>query len=303
MKTFLWCCLAAAAWGTKVSGGDYQASFDKFPGPEIAGTEGWLINDATPNLSFLPIWNGSLAAALGGFFDAPKVAKVALTHPYGEALGNTRISFGFTLNDSSDQFPKRDVFGVSFATGAIPLFTVFFTPDTQVAKPSAPPDALWKLAYASGMDTPTSLSVGVLEGGTYRFLLAFSPNGGATDFHLTITGRNPINLAGTIAVAPTTVATDFGLIWLPGSPDPGDNFLIVDDLGLALHPPVLALERIGGSSVLSWSGAAKGYRLEFTTDVAAAAWTPVTNSPTLIAGRFSVTHESSDDRKFYRLRP
>jgi len=55
MKTLLWCGLAAAGLATKVSGADYQSSFDKFPGHEVAGTEGWMLNDATPNLSFLPI--------------------------------------------------------------------------------------------------------------------------------------------------------------------------------------------------------------------------------------------------------
>lgn len=245
-------CFAASAHATI-----YQTDFNNvltFPGPDVAGSDGWVINDATPNLSFLPLWNGSQAAALGGFFDAPAVSPVALTHSYGEAFGHTQMSFLFTINDSSASFPNRDAFGISLANGANNLFTVFFTPAAQVADPTLPPDAVWNLTYATGNDAPTSLTQGVLEGGTYSFSLIFTPNGASTDFNLTVVGANSENRTGTVAVAPATVATDFGLNWIPNIAGAGDNFFIIDNLAVvpeASTSAAVVLVGLAGLGVLA----------------------------------------------------
>lgn len=232
MKASLLAYVAAIGFAATVHATTYQSNFNSFPGPEVAGTDGWVINDATPNLSFLPIWNGTQAAALGGFFDGPAVSPVALTHSYGESFGHTQMSFAFTINDSSDSFPNRDAFSISLANGANNLFTVFFTPAAQVADPTVPPDAVWNLAYATGNDAPTSLTQGVLEGGSYSFNLIFTPNGATTDFSLTVVGSNTEIRTGNVAVAPGTVATDFGLNWIPNIAGAGDNFFNLDNLAV-----------------------------------------------------------------------
>ena len=161
---------------------------------------------------------------------------MALTHSYGEAVGHTQMSFLFTITDSTLDLvpptPNRDVFSISLSNGANNLFTVFFTPAAQVANPTLPPDAVWNLAYATGNDAPTSLTQGVLEGGSYSFNLIFSPNGATTDFSLTVVGSNTEIRTGNVAVAPGTVATDFGLNWTPNIAGAGDNFFILDNLAV-----------------------------------------------------------------------
>ena len=68
--------------------------------------------------------------------------------------------------------------------------------------------------------------------------------------------------------------------------------------------PVVAIARTGNHVVLSWQ-ASLGGRLQLTTNLAvtntADAWSDVSQPPTLIQGRNTVTNDISEVRRFYRL--
>jgi hypothetical protein len=66
--------------------------------------------------------------------------------------------------------------------------------------------------------------------------------------------------------------------------------------------PSLSIVRAGpGSVAISWPAPAVGYQLQQSSD-SGRTWTPVTDSPALGEGTYSVTMESSDMTcRFYRL--
>ena len=68
-------------------------------------------------------------------------------------------------------------------------------------------------------------------------------------------------------------------------------------------PPVLAISSLGSQVVLSWPYAVTGYALQSVTNLPAATneWAAVTNVPVLTDGRYTLTNNLTDNRKFYRL--
>lgn len=238
MKRFFACCLATAALGIDLKGASYSTTFNSFPGPEVKGTDGWTMDDSTTGLSFLPLWNGSKAAALGGLIDAPIAATTRLTHGYGASLGSTTMALDFTIVDSNNAYPNRDIFGISLLSGTDNLLTIFFTPAAQTASPNQLPEAQWNLSYQAGTAPMVSLTQGVIEGGGYGFNLGLTPNGPNTDFVLKVMGGNTVTRSGTIAIHPNSQVSDFGLLWTAsqGVGASGDNFFVVDNLSVVPEP-------------------------------------------------------------------
>jgi len=67
--------------------------------------------------------------------------------------------------------------------------------------------------------------------------------------------------------------------------------------------PALDLIRVDAATIqLSWPTNAVGYVLEFTTNLPAQAWSPVTNSITTNVDVFSVSLDITGSKRFYRLR-
>ena len=235
MKHSLVICISALVFFANVQGATYVTDFNSFDDQlDVAGQDGWAINDPTVGLSFIAV-AGTKAAALGGYYgDSPLAATVALTHTYGYSLGTTLMSFNFVLVDSNNIFTARDTFGVTLRNGTSNLFTVYFSPFNQSGTPGADSNGQWNLSYNTGSDPTVSLTQGVLEGGYYSFYLQFTPNGSATDFELKVAGGNTVVRTGNIAVDPTTLATDFGLTWTPtfGAANAGSNFVVVDDFSV-----------------------------------------------------------------------
>jgi len=66
--------------------------------------------------------------------------------------------------------------------------------------------------------------------------------------------------------------------------------------------PTLTASRAGEDLVLSWPRNADDHLLETTGNVSAGLWRPVTNAPTLFAGRYAVTNAAGSQVQFYRLR-
>ena len=67
--------------------------------------------------------------------------------------------------------------------------------------------------------------------------------------------------------------------------------------------PTLDVRRTGDSVVISWAAAPAGkcYVLKWTPTLPATSWTPVSPTPVLSGGRFSVTNDGPADVRFYRL--
>lgn len=251
MKFLALAPLIVAVLASNAGAASYSTGFTSATGPEIDGYDGWVDSETTnQNLSFLVNWNGSNAAAYGGLFDVPISSTVGLTHAYGDALGITSAAFDFTIVDSNNTFPNRDVFSFSFKSGASNLFSIIFTPVVpNPANPAGDPNAQWNLSYQAGAGPAVSLTQGVLEGGTYSLNLLLSPNGGSTDYNLTVSGGTAENRTGTIAVNPGSVATDFGVFWTPsaGAANAGSNYFLMDNFAVVPEPSSALLGLLGAS--------------------------------------------------------
>lgn len=313
MKTSSLIHLASVAFVASLRGAGYETTFDSFANPgEVAGNDQWTINEPTPNVSFIATWNASTpssnAAALGGLFDVPTVATVELKHPFGSTLGQTSVSFVFTIVDSTDDFPDRDTFEIRLANGNKNVFSLTFTPNAQTANPKADTSAQSNLSYVAGEKPPVSLSIGVLEGGTYALDLSFTPNGASTDFTLKLTHGTSETQSGTVTLDPSSAVTDFGLVWKPtkGPANSGDNYFLMDNLRLVsrpdVQPPVLKIEPSAEGVVISWPSSNTGFALEARSELGSGNWEAVTTQPTSTGGRFSLPLVASGSTKFYRLR-
>lgn len=77
-----------------------------------------------------------------------------------------------------------------------------------------------------------------------------------------------------------------------------DNFSLTADS----VAPRLDVSVLGPAQVqVSWATIWGGYSLECATNLPASAWAVVTNVPTVTGGRFEVTLDASDNRRFFRL--
>ena len=251
MKLFALAPLIVAVLSANAGAASYSTGFTSATGPEIDGFDGWIDSETTNhNLSFLVNWNGSNAAAYGGLFDVPISSTVGLTHAYGEALGITSAAFNFTIVDSNNLFPNRDVFSFSFKSSGSNLFSIIFTPVVpNPADPAADPNAQWNLSYQAGAGPTVSLSAGILEGGTYSMNLLLSANGSSTDFGLTISGGSVENRIGTIPVNPSSIASDFGVFWTPsaGAANAGSNYFLIDNVAVIPEASSALLGLLGAS--------------------------------------------------------
>lgn len=68
-----------------------------------------------------------------------------------------------------------------------------------------------------------------------------------------------------------------------------------------LPPPALDIRRDGTSVKLSWPEAELGWRLESSAETNGAGWEAVAGSPTVVAGRWTITVTEPTGRRFYRL--
>jgi hypothetical protein len=76
-----------------------------------------------------------------------------------------------------------------------------------------------------------------------------------------------------------------------------------DDFTIAFAPPKLTQVRLQGGQVrIAWPTNAMGYVLESATNLAAPAWTAVTNVPVASGAEFRVNFDSAAEQRFFRLR-
>jgi hypothetical protein len=240
-------------------GAIYSSSFTGLGSNDVAGFEGWTINDPEPTLSFGTTFGPvNEAAGLGGYNVSPNEATVGLSHGYGETFGYTVASFTFAITDSTNLFPGRDKFSFSFSDGATNLFSVLFTPTVPgETNPDGDLNAAWTLSYSTGAGASVPLNISVAESGAYVMSFSFSPNGGSTDFSLGVgaLGGDPLDTlvrTGTLTgLNPLTASSDFALGFIPSAGSGGDNYIAIDDISVVPEPSSALLLGVVGLGLVS----------------------------------------------------
>ena len=242
LKAFLF--LAVAGLCANAHSAVYSTSFSNLNnGDNVAGQDGWVIND-DPNLSTVgplitndPTNYGGIGYGGPGY--EPATATVDLSHAYGEPIVNaenvgTRASFNFIMSTSFDGSPAplQDTFGISLTSGAANVFSVRFTPSID-STPTSPNylGPAWAISYTVGSGTPLSYqSAGVIPDSATSFNLSFTPG----HFNLAI---GNLSLGGLTTLPSSTIIDSFHLLWTPTTlGSSGPNALMISNLTLVPEP-------------------------------------------------------------------
>lgn len=264
MKTSIYTSLLAAVITVNCNAALYTSTFDSFPVPpsEIAGTDGWVINDAgtspTTPLSYVGSLNGSQALGLGGAYGETTTASVALSQSFVESVGRVSANFDFAFEDSVDGavVDARDTFSFSFNSSGGKLFEVSFVPVAQSSTPSTT-TAEWNLFFSVNGGANQDLFITVEEIVGYNFDLTLggafpSSNVTTSSYELSISsGLNPVlTRSGSFALNPQTSTSAFAFNYTPtnGTGLNGAGSILVDNLTVVPEPSsslLLALTGLG----------------------------------------------------------
>jgi hypothetical protein len=103
-----------------------------------------------------------------------------------------------------------------------------------------------------------------------------------------------------------STAADSRLVWDGDTFWSGGHIWAITIADVTITPdttgPQLDIARDGSQLRLSWSAVWSGYELEQSSDLSAASWNPVSQSPAVAAGRYSLAVENVAARMFFRLR-
>jgi hypothetical protein len=197
----------------------------------VAGQNGWSINDSTADLSFFVTYNFTDAAAVGGYYDAPALPDVRLSHGVSLPLVQTSLGADFAIVPSTLSFPGRDTFGWSFYNGSgSNLLTIMLEPDT-----SNP--VLLNATWSTGAGGMSSTGLGVEYNGPYSFHVEFSnAGGGNAAFTATLVGANSVSWSGTLPGMANETLASFGENWRKGTGAAGDNYMLMDNVFVVPEP-------------------------------------------------------------------
>jgi hypothetical protein len=194
---------------------------------EVSGQNEWIINDPTPDLSFFVKMNGSDAAALGGFYDAPGGPGTTLSHPVDIPADGSCFRASFAVLPSTQQFPGRDTFGWTFTDPAgVVLYTLRFIPA------ATNPDLLnimWKAGSGNLISTGWAVSYSALYGIDLRFAAA----GSDLAFTAVIAGANNFSFTGVLPGMAGETWGGIGADFMVEDTVYGDNFVAFDDLSFS----------------------------------------------------------------------
>lgn len=211
---------------------------------DLAGQDGWAINDATGNLSAFSLWNGSYAGYLGGLYSSPSILNVDLTHSFSTPVAGTVFDVDFDIEGSSTTYPNRDAFGWSFKSGPVDVLRVAFEPGL----PTRMEVAWYDSANVRHLLTPVSQDI--FYNGKYHLQVSFSSSGVDALFNATLTGANSFSWNGTLPGAGssnfTAFGADFDVLGATGA-DAGDNFMLFDGLSIANAIPEPASSFLGAA--------------------------------------------------------
>jgi len=217
------------------------STFDN--GTEVQGKDGWGISDPGSDLdgdsipdgylSFVTSLNGSAAAAVGGYYNAPLVpapTTVFLSHAAPSDLQFTTFSASFDIAGSDEFAPGRDGFGFGFRDSSNnSLFTVSFVP---VGGASAD---TYQVTYKVGNTsfdalTGTGGNIIIHANSLYSISLAFSPAGANPTFTASISGTSTTTFSGVATGMGSAQVARFGAEWNTIAGQEGDNYLVFDNV-------------------------------------------------------------------------
>lgn len=260
MKLSIYTSLISVAAIASSSAALYTSDFNSFTAPptEIAGQDGWVINDpgGPGTLSYGILLAGSQGLGLGGTYGATTTPSVSLSHSFVESVGRVSAQFDFSFQDSDDEFFARDTFSFSFDGASGKLFEVSFVPQAQSMTPSSTA-AKWDAFYSVNGGSAFPLGISELEeDGAYSFALTLggaltSGNTTTSNYNLTIgSGGTFLTRTGSVTLDPQTATTGFAFNYTAtdGIGFNGSNALLVDNLTVVPEPSsalLLALTSLG----------------------------------------------------------
>ena len=168
---------------------------------------------------------------MGGYYDAPALSDVRLSHPVSLPLVQTSLGADFAIVPSTLSFPGRDSFGWSFYNGSgSNLLTITLEPD--ISNP-----VLFNVTWSTGAGGVSSTGLGVEYNGPYSFHVEFSNGGGAdAAFTATLIGSNSVSFNGTLPGLANETMASFGENWRKGTGAAGDNYMLIDNVFVVPEP-------------------------------------------------------------------
>lgn len=203
----------------------------KYPGPQVAGSDGWTINNPTLGLSFLANPGGPLWGALGGLIDVPATtSEVILTHAVGAPAKTSDLFTRFFVRPSTPAYPTRDAFGFRFGGGTNGLFEIKFVPN-GVHIPTG--RGLLDIYVGANGVLPTATGSAILDDTTYQLAVDFN-EGGLGDLEMFATiggGASTYTFDGVLGGGANASWDDFSVVWYSQGSASGDNYLAMQFLG------------------------------------------------------------------------
>ena len=219
----------------------FTTTFDGLTAPgQVAGQDGWTINEATPDNSFVVAGSGANKyAALGGLLTDPATAMagINLVHSAGSqvAAGSTfSVSYALVNRSTVAGFnfaatDPDDWFGFTLGDGADVLSISF--------RPTSPVNESIRQVFNNGVGvTPNGITTSDYANPLFSTLtVSFTNVDGALNYTGS-TGGGSINFNGSIPGKGATTFTTVGIDWDLKNTPSGQNFILVDNLSLVPEP-------------------------------------------------------------------
>lgn len=211
---------------------------------DVAGQNGWIIDDATVDLSFFVVWGylgsaeGNHGAAVGAYLDSPAESRVELSNTYGGSLVNSLTTLKFAVEPSTTEFPGADTFGWTYRDSeSASLLTISLEPNPSFS------DRL-EVVWYDGANVRNTTGYDLFYGSAYDLSLVIEGDGADAAFSAVITGADALPFTGSLPGAAGSTLNSFGasISRDPGAVEYGDNYLVFDNVSIEVIPePASAL--------------------------------------------------------------
>lgn len=211
---------------------------------DVAGQNGWIIDDATVDLSFFVVWGyfgseaGNHGAAVGAYLDSPAEPRVELSNTYGGSLVNSLTTLKFSVEPSTTDFPGADAFGWTYRDGeSASLLTISLEPNPTFS------DRL-EVVWYDGANVRNSTGYDLFYGSAYDLSVAIAGSGADASFSAIITGADALPFTGSLPGVAGATLNSFGasISRDPAAVEYGDNYLVFDNVSIEVIPePASAL--------------------------------------------------------------